>query len=165
MYRIILIGLISWWILPNALAADKVTKVFSDGQLEINNEYRVELAGIEIAPEAIRTLPIIVSGKEVIVELEHGNSHSTSPLNISMETNPSHLKEAYVYLDTEEIEVPYTLANQIQRRRIMLNEFLIAVGGAKVRRGNDSQRSQNFKMLQDAAKADEQGIWSYEVSN
>lgn len=138
------------------LAAEtvRVTGIEKDASLKLENGSRVQLAGLELPEESLPLLGILVGGKDV--EMAEDSKNSALAAGV--------VKPAYLYVKTSEIELPFAHAVAAREKNVMINELLLAIGAARVLRQLDFEHKQSFIELEDKARSDGQGLWSYEVT-
>lgn len=132
----------------------RVAGIEKDASLKLDNGKKVQLAGVELPEESMPLLGILVGGKDVEVA---GDSKTG-------ELSAGEVIPAYIYVQTSEIELPFAQAVAAREKKIMINELLVAIGAARVLRSLDFEHKTVFIELEDKARLDGQGLWSYEVT-
>lgn len=131
----------------------RVAEIEKDSALKLDNGKKIILAGIELPEESMSLLGVLVGGKDV----EYASDPKTA------EPSPTAVSPSYLYVNTSEIELPFAQAVAAREKKIMINELLVAIGAARVLRNLDFEHKASFIELEDKARRDGQGLWSYEV--
>ncbi len=138
-------------IFSSVLCAEIVTEVGTDGTLTLESGKRVVLAGIQMDSEGISVLRVLVQKQDLKFKLL---AHSALGAKES----------AYVYLQSRYVNFPVKLNETPGEQEILINEFLVRIGAAKVDETQEFSRKARFLKVQEEAKKKGEGIWSYEVS-
>ncbi|MDP3921373.1 MAG: thermonuclease family protein [Candidatus Omnitrophota bacterium] len=149
----LLLVLLSFNLIPNGYAlAEQVVRVSEEGILVLGTDESVMLAGVQLSPETIRMLPALLAGKDVTVkrddELSETDSFAATPV--------------YLYIDANEINFPFEPGGKYKTTRMMINEWLLSIGAARVPRRYVFEKRNEFLKVQEEAKNRADGIWSYE---
>lgn len=131
----------------NNLQAANVKIIHEDGTLELQSGEKINLAGIELAPESLRLLPPLLAGREVDIEYVHHPGIPTKTL-------------AYLYVTTPIAHLPLASQTKPEEKKIMINEFLISIGAAKTSK-LEGKHKDRFEKIEAEAQRSGQGIWSY----
>jgi len=140
--------------LPNVYA-EKLTEIRENGSLVFDSGKHCAFAGLNLTHEANSMLASLLSGKEISIEeeilledLALGGTHRPIP--------------SYLFVETESVSLPFDPVEEHIHQRVMINEMLIKVGAATVNDERNFKHLQAFLALQEQAKNEGQGIWSYE---
>ena len=125
-----------------------------DGSLELDNDRVVAFAGIRLSEGAMRILPILLADRQVELELE---------ASLSLES-PENIILAYVFVQTRELQFPFKESDKPRVKRVMVNQSLLEMGAASVSETSSFKMKNHFIEIQNKAKKDGQGIWSYVIS-
>lgn len=136
-----------------AAEAARVAGIEKDASLKLDNGKKILLAGIELPEESMPLLGVLVGGKDI----------EFSGDSASAELPPDAVAPSYLYVNTSEIELPFAQAVAAREKKIMINELLVAIGAARVLRNLEFEHKAAFIELEDKARLDGQGLWSYEV--
>ena len=131
--------------------AERVTAIEKEAVLRLESGGRVLLAGLDLPEESMPLLKILLGGKDVEISRDEKNV-------LQGENQP---QPSYLYVNTSEIELPFANAVPAQEKRIMINELLVALGAARVKKDLDFEHKQDFMTLEDKARTAGQGLWSY----
>lgn len=145
--------LLSWslCVCSGALFAQVVNNVGADGTLNLADGKKVVLVGIKMDEEGISILRVLVEKQDVKLRLITGPSSSGK-------------EYAYVYLQSKSVKFPEKLGDARGEQEVLLNEFLIKVGAAKVAESQNFSHKAKFLKVQAEAKKKGEGVWSYELS-
>lgn len=135
----------------SALYAEIVTEVGTDGTLTLESGKRISLVGIQMDSEGISILRVLVQGQDVTMQL-------------IANTAPGAVERAYLYLKAKYLKFPNRLNEIPDEQEVLINEFLVKIGAAKVMENQDFSRKDRFLKAQEEARTKGEGIWSYEVS-
>ena len=150
--NILVLGLLVLWAgLPTTLRAEVVSEVETDGTLALESGKRVFLAGIQMDTEGVSVLRVLAQKQDLRFKLIAHPAPGTKQL-------------AYAYLKAKSVRFPAKLNEVPGEREILLNEFLVKIGAAKVAETQDFSQKAKFLKVQEAARKKGEGIWSYEVS-
>ncbi|MCM8776245.1 MAG: thermonuclease family protein [Candidatus Omnitrophica bacterium] len=148
--------LFSLWVIGSqgaSGASDRVHSLSGDGSLELESGQKVSLAGIRLAPEAMRILPALLSGKDIEIEFDPSLERDGT----------TGLQPAFVYVKTQELTFPFSHDLPPTEKQVMLNEILLSMGAARVDTSVPFKRKAQFVEIEMQAKAKGEGIWSYEL--
>lgn len=135
---------------PMALA-ERVKAILADGTLELEDGRRVRFAGIQLSQEALHLLPTLFADREVDVkEQESGKGSEGAPL------------PGFLYVKMRVAKFPLHPDAEPKEKRIMVNEWLLAVGAAKVDEASSFEAKEHFLEIQAEASRRGEGIWSYQ---
>jgi len=148
----------SWWLLvfigvfvfASSLFAEIVAEVGVDGTLTMEDGTRVSLAGIQMDTEGISVLRVLVRKQDLKIQ-------------IIAPTAPQTTKFVYAFLNTKCLKFPAKAHEIPGEQEILLNEFLVKIGAAKVDEKQDFSRKSKFLKVQESARKKGEGVWSYEV--
>jgi hypothetical protein len=135
----------------SALFAEVVTEVATDGTLTLESGKRVSPVGIQMDSEGVSILRVLVQGQDVTMQL------IANPA-------PGAVERAYLYLKAKYLKLPTKLNEIPDEQEVLINEFLVKIGAAKVMETQDFSRKERFLKVQEEARAKGEGVWSYEVS-
>lgn len=138
----------------NALSAgqDRVKSIAKNGTLEFESGRSAQLIGIELRPEAMRILPTLLAGQELEIEEESGQVDPSSNID-----------RVYLYVKNKEIDFPFSQNKTPSESKKMINAFLISTGAAKVASNPPFKKLDEFLKLEEQAKLEGQGMWSYDT--
>lgn len=132
------------------LFAEIVTEVGADGTLTLESGKRVALVGIRMDDEGVSVLRVLVQKQDVKLQLIAGSAPGATEL-------------AYAYLQAKYLKFP-TKLNQIpDEHEVLINEFLVKLGAAKVIETQDFRYKAKFLKVQAEARKKGEGVWSYEI--
>ncbi len=138
-------------VLAPFLFAEVVTEVGTDGTLTLQGGKRVALVGVQMDTEGISVLRVLTQKQDVKLQM------------IATPT-PGARGLAYVYLKAKYLKFPAKLNEIPDEQEVLINEFLVKVGAAKVVEAQDFSRKDRFLKVQEEARKKGEGIWSYEAS-
>lgn len=131
------------------LYAEMVDSVDSKtGAVVLENGKRVFLAGIQLDEQGISILKVLISKQNLRLE-ECPSATRSNELRV------------LAYLNKKSLKFPPAANEAVDEKEVMLNEFLIRMGAAKVAEGEDFEQKKDFMKLQDEAQKRGEGIWSY----
>ena len=131
---------------------ETVRAIFEDGQLELEDGRRVQLAGILPPPEGLRMLPVLLAGQEV--DLEHDSA-------LQKAVGEGQPLPVYMYVMTSEISLPHGLKGESRKKKVMVNEIMLAIGAAQVDGKLSFKWKKRFSEIEAEARKKGEGIWSY----
>ena len=131
--------------------AEVVKDVGTDGTLTLESGKQVVLAGVLMDTEGISVLRVLAQKQDLKLQLLSNSA-------------PGAKKSAYAYLQAKYLKFPVKPNGVSDEQEILLNEFLIKIGAAKVAEAQDFSRKAKFMKIQNEAKRKGEGIWSYEIS-
>jgi hypothetical protein len=132
------------------LFAEVVTEVGTDGTLTLESGKQVVLAGVRMDTEGISILRVLAQKQDLRVQL------IASPA-------PGAKDFAYAYLKAKYLKFPAKPSDLPAEQEVLINEFLVRVGAAKVDESRDFSRKAAFLKAQEQARKKGEGVWSYEV--
>ncbi len=135
----------------SALYAEVVTEVDMDGTLTLESGKRISLVGIQMDSEGTSVLRVLVQGQDVTMQLIANSA-------------PGAVERAYLYLKAKYLKFPTRLNEIPDEQEVLINEFLVKIGAAKVIETQDFSRKERFLKAQEEARTKGEGVWSYEVS-
>ena len=135
-------------LLSGILFAEMVTDVGGDGTLTLADGKRVALAGIHMDEDGVSVLRVLAGKQDVKLEM------------LSRES-PGGRESAYVYLQSKSVKFSGKTGARPSEKEVLLNEFLVEVGAAKVVEAQEFSRKDQFLKVQAAAKKKGEGVWSY----
>lgn len=138
------------FLLSSALCAEIVTEVGTDGTLVLASGKQVVLVGVQMDTEGISILRVLVQKQDLKFKLL---AHSA----------PGAKESAYVYLQSRYVKFPVKLNETPDEQEILINEFLVKIGAAKVDETQDFSRKAKFLKVQGEARKKGEGVWSYEI--
>ncbi len=136
---------------PAILCAEVVTEVGGDGTLTLADGKRVVLAGIQMDAEGISVLRVLAQKQDLKFQL-------------LIHPAPGAQESAYAYLQAKYVKFPFKLNEVPDEQEVLLNEFLVKVGAAKVAETQDFSHKAKFLKVQEEARKKGEGLWSYEAS-
>lgn len=136
-------------IFSSFLFAEVVKEVDPDGTLTLESGRKVVLAGLQMDEEGISVLRVLGQKKDVRIEV-------AAPLTAGAK------EQVFAYLQAQSLNFPARSNENPHSNEIMLNEFLIQTGAARVADAQMFSRKEKFLKLQEEAKKKGQGVWSYE---
>ncbi len=143
--------LIGACIFSSPLFAEIVKEVGPNGTLILESGKQVTLAGVEMDREGISVLRVLVQKQDVKVQLLANSALSAQ-------------ESAYVYLQAKYLRFPAKLNEVPDEHEVLINEFLVRIGAAKVASAQDFSHKAKFLKVQEEARKKGEGVWSYEVS-
>ena len=114
--------------------AEHVKAVRPDGALELDNASVIKLAGIQLQPESLAVVSTLLAGKDVQVEYEPA---------IKSENEPG-VAQAYIYVDSNELDMPFKKDTSPRQVRVMINELLLSTGAARTETAADFKFKSHF---------------------
>lgn len=139
-------------ILSSVLHAEIVTEVGDDGTLTLESGKQVMLAGVQMDSEGISVLRVLARKQDLKFHL------------IANPASPGAKELAYAYLKAKYLRFPAKRNEIPDEQEVLINEFLVKTGAAKVVEGQDFRYKDKFLKAQKEAREKGEGIWSYEVS-
>jgi endonuclease YncB( thermonuclease family) len=136
--------------LPSILCAEIVTEVGPDGTLTLESGKKVVLVGIQMDTEGISVLRVLAQKQDLKFQLIANAA-------------PGAKEFAYAYLMGKYLRFPAKPNDIPDEKEVLLNEFLLEVGAAKVVEAQNFSHKAKFLKVQEAAKKKGEGVWSYEV--
>ena len=137
-------------VFSSVLHAEIVTKVEKDGTLTLESGKQVVLAGVQMDTEGISVLRVLAQKQDLKLQIL---SHAA----------PGAKESVYAYLLAKYLKFPVKPEGVSDEQEILLNEFLVKVGAAKVVETQDFSHKAKFLKVQAEAKRKGEGIWSYEA--
>ena len=137
-------------ILSSALCAEVVTEVEADGTLTLASGKQVVLAGVQMDTEGISILRVLARKQDL-------------KLRLIASSVPGAKELAYAYLQAKYLRFPAKLNETPGEQEVLINEFLVKVGAAKVDESQDFSHKAAFLKVQEEARKKGEGVWSYEV--
>ena len=131
------------------LMAEIVKEVGPDGKLTMEDGKQVFLAGVEMDTEGISVLRVLVQKQDL-------------RLQWIVPSAPEVRKFAYAYLRAKYLKFPAKPDEIPGEKEILINEFLVKLGAAKVAAAQDFSHKAKFLKIQEESKKKGEGIWSYE---
>ncbi len=136
--------------------ADSLLSINDKNQITLKSGKKIALKGIELAPESQTVLDVLISGKELDFEEDGLASQGSGGLE-------NEFKPVYLYVTTSQALLPVLPGKPNEISRIMVNEWLLRVGAAQIKMNElSAEKAMEFQKIQDQAKNEGQGIWSYE---
>jgi endonuclease YncB( thermonuclease family) len=133
------------------LFAEIVKEVGPDGMLTMVDGKQVFLVGVQMDTEGVSVLRVLAQKQDL-------------KLQLIARSAPGAKEFAYAYLKAKYVKFPAKLNETSGDQDILLNEFLVKTGAAKVAEAQDFSRKAKFLKVQAEAKKKGEGVWSYEVS-
>ena len=131
------------------LFAERITDISSEGVLTLENGQRVSLAGVVLDAHGASILRVLTYQQNANVE-------------VLRETRGAGGSEcAYVYLKSRSLDFPFAVGRTADERDMMLNEFLLQLGAARVDENQEFAHKKKFLLIQEEASKKGEGIWSY----
>jgi len=137
-------------VFSSILYAEIVTEVGTDGTLTLESGKRVALAGVQMDTEGISVLRVLVQKQDLRLQLIANPVAGAKDL-------------AYAYLKTKSLKFPSKLNETPGEQEVLINEFLVKLGAAKVLENQNFSHKAKFLKVQEEAKKKGEGVWSYEV--
>ncbi len=131
------------------LFAELITDVSAEGILTLEDGKRVSLAGVVLDAH----------GASILRVLAHRQNASVEVLREMRSADGGEC--AYVYLKSRSLDFPFTAGRTADERDMMLNEFLLRLGAARVDEGQAFAQKKKFLLIQEEASKKGEGIWSY----
>ncbi|MFH1208749.1 MAG: thermonuclease family protein [Candidatus Omnitrophota bacterium] len=138
-------------LFSSVLRAEIVTEVGTDGTLTLESGKQVVLVGVQMDAEGISVLRVLAQKQDLQLQL------ITNPV-------PGAKEFAYAYLKAKYLKFPAKLDDIPDEQEVLINEFLVKVGAAKVAETQDFGQKDKFLKVQEEARKKGEGVWSYEVS-
>ncbi|MFA7255569.1 MAG: thermonuclease family protein [Candidatus Omnitrophota bacterium] len=149
--KILILGLLVLWAgFQPSLYAEVVTEVGTDGTLVLESGKKVALAGIQMDTEGISVLRVLVQKQDLKFQLIAPSAPGAKEL-------------AYAYLKAKSLGFPAKSHETPGEKEVLINEFLVKIGAAKVVEAQDFRYKAKFLKVQAEAKKKGEGVWSYEV--
>jgi hypothetical protein len=137
-------------ILSSVLCAEMVTEVGPDGTLTLESGKQVFLVGVQMDTEGVSILRVLTQKQDLKLQLIAGSVPGAKEL-------------AYAYLKAKYLKFPAKLNEIPDEQEVLINEFLVKTGAAKVDETQDFRYKDKFLKVQEEAKKKGEGVWSYEV--
>jgi endonuclease YncB( thermonuclease family) len=141
--------LLAGW--PSVLCAEVVKAIGPDGTLTLESGKQVVLVGIRMDEEGVSILRVLVRKQDVKLQLIAGAASGGK-------------EAAYVYLQSKYVKFPGKSGEDPGEQEVLLNEFLVKIGAAKVVEAQEFSHKARFLKIQEEAKKKGEGVWSYEPS-
>ena len=138
-------------VLSSVLCAEIVTEVGTDGTLTLASGKQVVLAGVQMDTEGISVLRVLAQKQDLKFQLIANSV-------------PGAKESAYAYLKAKYLRFPAKMNEIPAEQDVLINEFLVKIGAAKVVETQDFSHKAKFLKVQEEARKKGEGIWSYEVS-
>lgn len=130
--------------------AEVVKEISPEGTLTLASGEKVALAGVQFDPEGISVLKVLANKQDLRMERLSDSEGGAQVY-------------AYVYLRAKFLPIPFKPSNAVGEEEILLNEFLLQIGAARVVEDREFKKKQQFLEIQEKAKKKGEGIWSYAV--
>ena len=137
-------------LFSSVLCAEIVTEVGTDGTLTLESGKQVVLAGVLMDMEGISVLRVLAQKQDLKLQL------IINPV-------PGAKEFAYAYLKAKYLKFPAKLSDTPDEQEVLINEFLVKIGAAKVAETQDFGHRAKFLKVQEEARKKGEGVWSYEV--
>lgn len=131
--------------------AEVVADVAADGTITLADGKRILLAGVHMDPEGISILRVLSQKQDLRLQL-------------LAKPAPEAKEYAYAYLQAKYLKFPAKLNDVPDEQEILINEFLIKIGAARVDETHDFSHKTKFLKVQAEAQKAGEGVWSYEAS-
>lgn len=132
------------------LLAEVVREVGPDGTLTMADGKQVSLAGIQMDDEGISVLRVLAQKQDLRLQLIASSAPGAKEL-------------AYAYLKAKYLKLPSKPSEIPGEQEVLLNEFLVKMGAAKVAEAQSFRHKAKFLKVQEEARKKGEGVWSYEV--
>lgn len=142
--------LVFWAGTSPLLFAQIVTEVGADGVLTLEDGKKVVLAGIQMDAEGISVLRVLVQKQDLKFQILANSASGAA-------------ESAYAYLQAKYVNFPVKLNEVPDEQEVLINEFLVKVGAARVDESRDFSHKAKFLKVQAEAKEKGEGVWSYQV--
>lgn len=149
-FPLIAVLFLCFFIASPPARAERVTALKEGGVMQLDTGRTVKLAGLEIPPESLAVLSILLGGRDIEVAFEKDAASEGGP------------EPVYIFVKTDQITKPETSDKDQSGQRVMVNEFLLGIGAAKLIPGMTGKYTQDFERAQEDAKKKGYGVWSYE---
>ena len=147
--KILVLGVVALLAaLPAVLHAEVVTEVGADGTLKLESGKQVVLAGIQMDADGISVLRVLAQKQDLKFQLLSNSA-------------PGAKESAYAFLQAKYLKFPVKPKGSSDEQEILLNEFLVKIGAARVAEAQDFRHKARFLKAQAEAKRKGEGIWSY----
>ena len=143
--------LFSLCVHASVVTAEVVKEVGPDGTLMLESGKQVVLAGIELDPEGVSVLRVLARKQDLKLQLIANPAPGTKEF-------------AYAYLKAKYLRFPAKPSEIPDEQEVLINEFLVKIGAAKVAETQDFGQKAKFLKVQEEARKKGEGVWSYEVS-
>ena len=144
-------GLVLLVGLPTILRAEVVKEIGPDGTLTLESGKQVVLAGIHMDAEGVSVLRVLARKQDLKLQML---AHS----------KPGAKESAYAYLQAKYVKFPAKVNETSEEKEILLNEFLVKIGAAKVVENQEFRHKAKFLKVQEEARKKGEGVWSYVIS-
>ena len=148
--RAVVLFLFGLGVCASVVSAEVVQEVGRDGTLTLESGKQVVLAGVQMDAEGVSVLRVLAQKQDV-------------KLQILSRAGPGAKESVYAYLLAKYLKFPVKPEGVSDEQEILLNEFLVKVGAAKVIETQDFSHKAKFLKVQAEAKRKGEGIWSYET--
>ena len=146
--RAVILFLFSVGVCNPLASAQVVREVGRDGILTLEGGKQVVLAGIQMDADGISVLRVLAQKQDLKFQLLSKSA-------------PGAKESAYAYLQAKYLKFPVTPKGVSGEQEILLNEFLVKIGAARVAEAQDFSHKARFLKVQAEAKRKGEGIWSY----
>jgi Staphylococcal nuclease homologue len=133
-----------------ALYAEPIASVEPDGMVTLESGKKIYLVGIRMDSDGVSILRVLAQKQDLRLQLIKSSA-------------PGEPEAAYAYLQAKYLKFPVKPDGVPDEEEVLLNEFLLKTGAAKVDETQDFGRKKEFLKIQEEAKVKGEGVWSYEV--
>lgn len=138
-------GILLFSALP--VFAEQVVSAEAENQFVLADGRKIRMAGLQIPSESGALISVLLAGKEVQLQEEDA---------------PGLEGRVYIEVDTDELPFPFADELHQKKRKVVVNELLLAMGAAYVDETQDFKMKDRFLEIQNEARTAGKGIWSYE---
>ncbi|HQB12335.1 MAG TPA: thermonuclease family protein [Candidatus Omnitrophota bacterium] len=129
--------------------AELITDISAEGVLTLEDGKRVTLAGVVLDAYGMSILRVLAHRQNANVDVLREASGADG------------CERAYVYLKSRSLDFPFAAGRSADERDMMLNEFLLRLGAARVDESQTFSQKKKFLLIQEEASRKGEGIWSY----
>ena len=133
-------------------AGERIVAIRSDGTLETEGGRKIVLGGITLPEEGVKILSVLIASREIEIKTDDDFG----------EASEGNVLPVYAYTSLHEADFPLKAGDEPRKNKVLLNEFLISLGAARVREDISFKWRDRFLKLQETARQEGRGIWSYQ---
>jgi len=131
---------------------EKIRHIRDDGIMVLDSGKKVTFAGIQLSKEALRMLPAILAEGNIEVEIA----------KLKPKPDRGEAQPVYLFVKMKELDWNVPGNSAVGQRKVMVNELLLKTGAAWLDpQITDFKEKNKFAEIQNQARTEGQGIWSY----
>lgn len=149
--RVLLFFIMAWTSVisfPGDIFAEIVKEIGPDGILILQDGKKVVLAGVLLDEEGLTVLRVLAKNQDL-------RFHKV------LIAGTDSKEYVYAYLMAKSFRFPFKANELSDQKEVMLNEFLLRTGAARVMEKQDFGEKEKFLKIQEEAMKKGEGLWSY----